>query len=171
VAAFQDLIRRAAVDPAARGALLAHHEARLIALNARAKIGMVAELLSRHRDEKVIVFSEYNAIVDRISRELVLPSITYRTPTRERRQVLENFRAGQYSKLITGRVLNEGVDVPDASVAIVVSGSSATREYIQRLGRVLRPKAAQAVLYELITRHTSEGRSAARRRPRERHVA
>jgi superfamily II DNA or RNA helicase len=170
-AAFQDLIRRAAVDPAARGALQAHHEARLIALNASAKIGLVADLLARHRHDKVIVFSEFNAIVDRMSRHLLLPSITYRTPARERRQVLERFRSGQYSKLITGRVLNEGVDVPDASVAIVVSGSSATREYIQRLGRVLRPKATQAILYELITRHTSEGRSAARRRPREGQVA
>lgn len=170
-AAFQDLIRRAAVDPAARGALQAHHEARLIALNAGAKIDLVADLLARHRHDKVIVFSEFNAIVDRISCHLLLPSITYRTPARERRQVLERFRAGQYSKLITGRVLNEGVDVPDANVAIVVSGSAATREYIQRLGRVLRPKATPALLYELITRHTSEGRSAARRHPREAHVA
>jgi superfamily II DNA or RNA helicase len=170
-AAFQDLIRRAAVDPAARGALQAHHEARLIALNAGAKISLVADLLARHRGDKVIVFSEYNAIVDRLSRHLLLPAITYRTPARERRQVLERFRAGRYSKLVTGRVLNEGVDVPDASVAIIVSGSAATREYIQRLGRVLRPKSTQAMLYELITRHTSEGRSAARRRPREGQVA
>ena len=169
--AFQDLIRRAAVDPAARGALQAHHEARLIALNARAKIGLVADLLARHRHEKVIVFGEFNAIVDTMSRELLLPSITYRTPARERRQVLDRFRSGQYSKLITGRVLNEGVDVPDAGVAIVVSGSAATREYIQRLGRILRPKSTEAILYELITRHTSEGRSAERRRPREGHVA
>jgi superfamily II DNA or RNA helicase len=166
-AAFQDMIRRSAVDPAARGALQAHHEARMIALNAGAKIGLVAELLARHRHDKVIVFSEFNAIVDRLSRHLLLPSITYRTPARERRQVLDRFRSGQYSKLVTGRVLNEGVDVPDAGVAIVVSGSAATREYIQRLGRVLRPKTTQAILYELITRHTSEGRTAARRRPRE----
>jgi len=170
-AAFQDLIRRAAVDPAARQALQAHHQARLIALNASAKIELVAQLLERHRTEKVIVFSEYNALVDRISRQLLLPSITYKTPTRERRAVLERFRSGQYSKVVTGRVLNEGVDVPDASVAIVVSGSSATREYIQRLGRVLRPKPTEATLYELITRETGESRSAARRRPREKGVA
>src|SRR6185312_9133013 len=105
-AAFQDLIRRSAVDPAARGALQAHHEARLIALNASAKIDLVADLLNRHRHDKVIVFSEFNAIVDRISCRLLLPSITYRTPARERRRVLERFRSGRYSKLITGRVLN-----------------------------------------------------------------
>ena len=164
-AAFQDLIRRSAVDPAARQALQAHHQARLIALNAHAKIGLVADLLRKHHTDKVIVFSEYNAIVDSISRHLLLPSITYRTHARERRAVLERFRAGQYSKLVTGRVLNEGVDVPDANVAIVVSGSAATREYIQRLGRVLRPKDTRAQLYELVTRHTSESRTAARRRP------
>jgi superfamily II DNA or RNA helicase len=165
-AAFQDLIRRAAVDPAARAALQAHHQARLIALNAQAKVDLVGNLLQRHHQDKVIVFSEFTTLVDRISRRLLLPSITYKTPTQERRLVLERFRSGRYSKLVTGRVLNEGVDVPDANVAIVVSGSAATREYIQRLGRVLRPKPSEALLYEVITRETSEGRTAARRRPR-----
>ncbi len=165
-AAFQELIRRSASDPAARQALRAHHQARLISLNASAKIELVGELLTRHSADKVIVFSEFNAIVDAISRRYFLPAITYRTAARERRLILERFRAGRYTKLVTGRVLNEGVDVPDANVAIVVSGSAATREYIQRLGRVLRPKPDQAILYELITRHTGESRIAARRRPR-----
>jgi superfamily II DNA or RNA helicase len=103
--------------------------------------------------------------VDQLSRRLCLPSITYRTDPRERQAILDAFRVQRYSKLAAGRVLNEGVDVPDANVAIVVSGSSATREYIQRLGRVLRPKPRPAVLYEIISRRTIEGRSAQRRRP------
>jgi superfamily II DNA or RNA helicase len=164
---FVEMIRRSGHDPAARAALRAHHQARMIALNAEAKIAKVVELLGKHRDDKVIVFSEYNAMVDALSERLLLPSITYRTPLPERRQVLERFRSGEYSKLVTGRVLNEGVDVPDANVAIVVSGSSATREYIQRLGRVLRPKREKALLYELVTRRTTEGRSARKRRPKE----
>lgn len=163
-AAFQEMIRSSAVDPRARQALQAHHQARLVALNAEAKAHLVGELLDKHRDDKVIVFSEYNGLVDTLSRRYLLPSITYRTAPRERRLVLEHFRAGAYSKLVTGRVLNEGVDVPDANVAIVVSGSAATREYIQRLGRVLRPKPTGALLYELITRNTGESRTAARRR-------
>jgi superfamily II DNA or RNA helicase len=162
---FKDLVRRSGYDPAARRALRAHHEARLTALNADAKIAKVAELLERHRQDKVLVFSEYTALVDQLSRRLCLPSITYRTDARERQAILEGFRAQRYSKLAAGRVLNEGVDVPDANVAIVVSGSSATREYIQRLGRVLRPKPRPAVLYEIISRRTIEGRSAQRRRP------
>jgi superfamily II DNA or RNA helicase len=164
---FVELIRRSGHDPAARSALRAHHHARLIALNAEAKLAKVAELLAKHRADKVIVFSEYNVMVDILSERLLLPAITYRTPLPERRRVLDRFRAGDYGKIVTGRVLNEGVDVPDANVAIVVSGSSATREYIQRLGRVLRPKREKALLYELVTRKTTEGKSARRRRPTE----
>lgn len=163
-AAFQELIRRAGYDPAARAALRAGQQARLIALNAEAKIAETAALLAKHRDDKVLVFAEYTALVDELSRRLLLPAITYRTEPRERRAILAAFREGRYSKLVTGRVLNEGVDVPDANVAIVASGSAATREYIQRLGRILRPKPRQAILYELVTRKTSEGSAARRRR-------
>lgn len=161
---FQSLIQHAGSDPQARRALQAHHEARLIAMNAEAKIGVVEELLDRHRDDLVIVFSEYTSIVDLLSRRLALPAITYKTDAAERRLILERFRARAFTKLITGRVLNEGVDVPDASVAIVVSGSAARREYIQRLGRVLRPKPDEALLYELVTRRTSEVGASRRRR-------
>ncbi len=161
---FQELVRRSGYDPAARTAMRAHHEARMIALNAEAKIAQTAALLAQHRDDKVLIFSEYNAMVDAISRRLLIPAITYRTEPQERRTILAGFREGRYSKLVTGRVLNEGVDVPDANVAIVASGSSATREYIQRLGRILRPKPKDAILYELITRKTSEGQAARRRR-------
>ena len=161
---FGELIRRSGSDPAARSALRAQHQARMIALNAEAKMGIVADLLDKHRNDKVLVFSEYNLLVDRISRELALPSITYRTAADERKRTLQAFRGGAYSKLVAGRVLNEGVDVPDANVAIVVSGNSTAREHIQRLGRVIRPKATEATLYELVTRHTSEVNSARKRR-------
>ena len=162
---FQQLVHRAAFDPAARRALQAHHQARLLALNAQAKIDQVARLLEKHRKEHVLIFSEYTSMVQEISRGLAIPSITYRTNATERRMILDRFRSGRYTKLVTGRVLNEGVDVPDATVAIIVSGSSATREYIQRLGRVLRPKPRSALLYEIISRRTVEGRAARSRRP------
>jgi superfamily II DNA or RNA helicase len=162
---FEQLVRESGHDPAARRALQAHHQARLIALNAESKLVRVAQLLEQHRDDQVLIFSEYTAMVRALSQRLALPAITYRTDADERRAILDRFRAGQYSKLVSGRVLNEGVDVPDANVAIVVSGSSATREYIQRLGRVLRPKPGEAQLYELISRGTTEGRAARARRP------
>ncbi|HEX6817584.1 MAG TPA: DEAD/DEAH box helicase, partial [Ktedonobacterales bacterium] len=163
---FAALIRRSGFDPEARRALRAHHEARLVAMNASAKIAAIEDLLHKHAGEKVLVFSEYVDMVDRISRALMLPAITYRTPAAERRAILEGFRSGAFSKLVTGRVLNEGVDVPDATVAIVASGSSSMREYVQRLGRVLRPKPTEATLYELISRRTTERNASRRRRPK-----
>jgi superfamily II DNA or RNA helicase len=163
---FAALIQRSGFDPAARRALRAHHEARLVALNAGAKIAAVEELLAKHAADKVIIFSEYTDMVDRISRALMLPAITYRTPTAERRAILADFRTGALTKIVTGRVLNEGVDVPDASVAIIASGSASLREYVQRLGRVLRPKPREARLYELISRRTTERNTARRRRPK-----
>ncbi len=162
---FGELIRRSGNDPQARRALHAHHQARMIALNAEAKLAQVERLLGQHPHDKVIVFSEYNALVDALSERLALPSITYKTSAEERKVTLNAFRDGTYSKIVTGRVLNEGVDVPDANVAIVVSGSSTTREYIQRLGRIIRPKEQRAVLYEVITRKTGEVKTARKRRP------
>jgi superfamily II DNA or RNA helicase len=160
----QKVIYTSVRDPEARAAMLAWREARNISMNAPAKYAEIERLLCQHRTDQVILFSEYNTVVDEISRRFCLPNITYKTPPEERRAILERFRSGQYSKLVTGRVLNEGVDVPDCRVAIIVSGNSTKREYIQRLGRVLRPKEEQAILYELITSGTTEESIAQRRR-------
>jgi superfamily II DNA or RNA helicase len=161
---FQKLIYLSARDSEARVALLAWREARNIALNAPAKYDEIERLLHLHMGDQVILFSENNIVVDEVSRRFCMPSITYKTPAEERRIILERFRSGEYSKLVTGRVLNEGVDVPDCRVAIIVSGNSTKREYIQRLGRVLRPKEGHALLYELVTSGTTEEGMAKRRR-------
>lgn len=160
IASPEDFQRRiiwpSASNPEARIAMLAHRQARRLAFNAAAKVQTVWALLTRHRRDRVIVFSEFNSVVEELSRTLLLPCITHKTPADERAALLDGFRTGRYSKLVTGRVLNEGVDVPDANVAIVLSGSGTRREYVQRLGRVLRPKDGPAVLYELVTEETTE---------------
>lgn len=158
------VIYMSARDPEARAALLAWRESRNIAMNAPRKYAEIERLLQQHASDQVILFSEYNTVVDEVSRRFCLPSITYKTPAEERRAILERFRSGQYTKLVSGRVLNEGVDLPDCRVAIIVSGNSTRREYIQRLGRVLRPKEGEALLYELITGGTTEENVARRRR-------
>jgi superfamily II DNA or RNA helicase len=160
----QKLIFLSARDPEARAAMLAWREARHIAMNAPAKYSEIERLLHKHATDQVLLFSEYNPVVDEISRRFCLPSITYKTPAEERRTILDRFRTGQYTKLVTGRVLNEGVDVPDCRVAIIVSGNSTKREYIQRLGRILRPKEGEALLYELVTTGTTEEEMAKRRK-------
>jgi superfamily II DNA or RNA helicase len=164
---FQRLvIWPSAANPEARQAMLAHREARRLAFNAGAKTAVLLELLARHREDRVLIFSEFTAVVEGLSRDLLIPCITHRTPPLERAAILEGFRSGRLTKLATGRVLNEGVDVPDANVAIVLSGTGTRREYVQRLGRVLRPKAGQAVLYELVTEETAEVHVTRRRHAR-----
>ena len=84
-----------------------------------------------------------------------------------RHEILTKFKAGEYNTLVASNVLNEGVDVPAASIAIILSGTGSTREYIQRLGRILRKgnlANKQAILYEVIAEDTSEERTSARRR-------
>ncbi|MDQ3928485.1 MAG: DEAD/DEAH box helicase, partial [Chloroflexota bacterium] len=157
------LIWRSGNDHAAREALLAHQAARKIALSASGKLQVVAQLLSRHADDRVLVFSEYNSLVDEIGKRFCIPTVTHKTPPAERKAILDGFRSGRFSKLATGRVLNEGVDLPDANVAIILSGSATKREFIQRLGRVLRPKVDEAVLYEVVTEETTEENISRRR--------
>ncbi|MEA2574597.1 MAG: hypothetical protein QOH93_1895 [Chloroflexia bacterium] len=157
------LIWRSGNDHAAREALLAHQAARKIALSASGKLQVVAQLLSRHAGDRVLVFSEYNALVDDIGKRFCIPTVTHKTPPAERKAILDGFRSGRFSKLATGRVLNEGVDLPDANVAIILSGSATKREFIQRLGRVLRPKMDEAVLYEVVTEETTEENISRRR--------
>lgn len=157
------LIWRSGYDPAAREALLAHQAARRLALSASGKMDVVAQLLARHTDDRVLVFSEYNDLAEGIGRRFCLPTVTHKTPAPERKAILDGFRSGRFSKIATGRVLNEGVDLPDANVAIILSGSATKREFIQRLGRVLRPKVTEAILYEIVTEETTE-ESISRRR-------
>ena len=98
---------RAGSDPAARDALHCHQQARQVALNAEGKAAQVLSLLRRHADDRVLVFCEYTSVDDSLSHRLLLPSVTYRTPAAERRETLHRFRTGGYTKLVTGRVLNE----------------------------------------------------------------
>ncbi len=148
-----------------REALLAWRKAREIAFNARVKVDAVRYVLSRHRGEKTLIFSEDTATAYLISKEFLMPALTYLTPGPERRAYLDMFRTGRISALATSRVLDEGVDVPDASVGIVLSGSGSTRQFRQRLGRILRPgEGKRAVMYEIISRKTSEFGTSARRR-------
>ena len=163
---YQELVKRSGTDPRAREALLAKQRAREMMMNAERKVDRLGTILDRHRDDRVILFTAYTDLVYRLSERFLLPAITHETGASERREILERFRDGTYSRVVTANVLDEGVDVPDANVAVVLSGSGSEREFTQRLGRVLRPKAdgSRALLYELVTEETAEERVARRRR-------
>ena len=114
-------------------------------------------LLQQHRGDLILIFTQDNDMAYRLGRRFLLPVLTHQTKVKERKAFLDAFRAGDYRILVTSKVLNEGVDVPEANVAIVVSGSGSIREHVQRLGRVLRARPGKrATLYELIARDTGE---------------
>ncbi len=126
---------------------------------------MLARLLERHASDRVIIFTNDNATVYTIARQFLVPVITHETKTKERREVLLRFNSGVYPIVATSKVLNEGVNVPEANVAIILSGSGSVREHVQRLGRILRKSGdKEAILYEVITRGTVEEFTSNRRR-------
>ena len=163
---YQELVKRSGTDPRAREALLAKQQAREVMMNADRKGQRLAEILDRHREDRVIVFTAHTDLVYRLSERFLLPAITHETSASERREIIERFREGEYSRVVTANVLDEGVDVPDANVAVILSGSGSEREFTQRLGRILRPKddGGRALLYELVSEETAEERVARRRR-------
>jgi superfamily II DNA or RNA helicase len=166
---WSDFIMRASRSDDGRRALAAYRRQREIAFTAPAKLAYVERLLEQHRNDRVIIFTEDNATVYLVSRRFLVPAITHRTKVRERTTILQGLTAGTFGAVATSRVLNEGVDIPEANVAIVMSGSGSVREHVQRLGRVLRKRDGKsAVLYELVASGTSEAQTSVRRRD---HVA
>ena len=163
---YRKLVMRSGTDPEAREALLAKQRARRIMMNADAKVETLGRLLDRHRGDRVIVFTAHTDLVYRLSERYLIPAITSETGGAERRAILERFRDGTYSRVAAANVLDEGVDVPDANVAVVLAGSGSEREFTQRLGRILRPKSdgGRALLYEVVSQETAEERVADRRR-------
>lgn len=161
---FELCLSYAAKDPKAREALRARSRARAIALNAKKKLELVEELLSRYGDKKVLIFSRYVEIVREISKKYLIPLIVAETSNEERRAILEMFKKGEVTKLASGMTLEEGIDVPDAQVGIIVSGSGSNREYVQRVGRLLRAKKEDALIVELVTKGTLDQQLSLRRR-------
>jgi superfamily II DNA or RNA helicase len=162
-------IQTAARAPHGREVMAAYREQRRLSRASRAKLRVCWELLQEHAGQRTIIFTDDNDTAYRIGRQMILAVLTHHTKSAERKRMLAAFRSGELPVLVTSRVLNEGVDVPEASVGIVVSGTGTVREHVQRLGRILRPQAGkQAVLYELISAGTGEAFTSERRRS---HVA
>ncbi|MDD3119209.1 MAG: DEAD/DEAH box helicase family protein [Victivallales bacterium] len=162
---WQRFIGQCARHPDGRAAFQAYLRQKSIARGGRSKLRRLWELLGEHRGERIIVFTAENDIAYRIGQLFLLPVLTHKTKAAERKEMLEKFCSGAYPVLVTSNVLNEGVDVPEAGVGIIVSGSGSVREHVQRLGRILRATAGkQAILYELVSRDTSEVYVSRRRR-------
>jgi superfamily II DNA or RNA helicase len=165
---WQRFLQVSARSKAGRAAHKAWLESRRIAHGTERKLDLLDDLLLEEPERRALIFTDDNATAYRISREFLVPVITHQTPAKERADILQGLGTGRYRVVVTSRVLNEGVDLPEVDMAVVVSGTGSVREHVQRLGRILRPRQGkQAVLFELVTAGTSEERTSERRREHE----
>ena len=121
------------------------------------KLPVVSQIINQFPDDKILVIGQYLQQLDEIVEMLGCPIITGKTPTAERDKIYQNFREGKLRVLVVSKVANFAIDLPDASLAIQVSGTFGSRqEEAQRLGRILRPKERKSHFFTLITRNTVE---------------
>jgi DNA excision repair protein ERCC-3 len=133
---------------------------------ARTKIPVVKKIVEKHADDQVLVIGAYLDQLDELSAELEAPVIEGKTTNKERERLFDEFRRGELKTLVVSKVANFSIDLPEAAVAIQVSGTFGSRqEEAQRLGRVLRPKAdgRQAHFYTVVSRDTLDAEYAAHR--------
>ncbi len=125
---------------------------------------IVRQLIENHPDDHILVIGQYIKQLEELAKDLQAPLITGKTPNTEREVIYNDFRHGEVRIIVVSKVANFAIDLPDASMAIQVSGSFGSRqEEAQRLGRILRPKARNSYFYSIVSRFTNEEEFAANR--------
>jgi superfamily II DNA or RNA helicase len=162
---WQDLCRESGEDPEARYAQKAYYYKQSIENRAAEKLRVLEDIFRLHSGQQILVFAGSNAMAVEVSKRFLVPTILSHTRKRERLAVLRGFAEGLFTVLVANRVLDEGVDVPEAKVAVVIGGQASTRQAKQRLGRVLRRSGnARATLYEVVCENTKEVERSRKRR-------
>lgn len=152
-------------DENAINALKALNEARKIVNLSAAKVKKVKELVELNKGKKIIVFTQFVEQADEIAKEVGGFLLTGKMGKSERERVLRVFKSAPSGVLVVTTVGDEGIDIPDAEVGILVGGTSSRRQFAQRLGRLLRPKEGkQAIMYEVIAKGTPEEYQAKKRK-------
>ncbi len=125
------------------------------------KLKAIELILKKHANSNILIIGQYINQLEEISQKFKIPLITGKTPLNERQDLYHAFRRGELKSLVVSKVANFSIDLPDANIAIQVSGTFGSRqEEAQRLGRILRPKQGdnRAIFYSLVSRDTSEER-------------
>ena len=162
---WQDLCKESGKEPQARHAQRAYYLKQSIENRAAEKLRVLEDIFRLHKGQQILVFAGSNVMAIEVSRRFLVPTILSHTRKRERLAVLDGFANGLFEVLVANRVLDEGVDVPEAKVAVVIGGQGSTRQAKQRLGRVLRRTGnARATLYEVICENTKEVHRSRKRR-------
>ncbi len=163
---WKELCAQTATTPAARSAMKAFRARQAIEDRATEKLRVVEDLFRLHVGEPCLIFAGSNAMARQVSRRFLVPCLLNHCGKKERLEVLEGLANGTYPALVANQVLDEGVDLPAVKVAMVIGGSSSSRQAKQRLGRILRRQGdRRARLYEIVCVDTrEEKRSRDRRR-------
>ena len=146
-------------DESAIQALKIHADMRSIVQESKAKLDKVVEIAREElaKDSKIIVFTQYKKQAEEIAKRLGALLLHGDLPRQKREEALRRFKESSNGILVVTTVGDEGIDIPDANVGILVSGTGSRRQFIQRLGRLLRPgKDKKAVFYEVVAARTSE---------------
>jgi superfamily II DNA or RNA helicase len=147
-------------DANARKALKIHSRMKQIMANSKSKIEKAVEIARKEYEKgnKIIIFTQYVNQAEEIAKKLNAYLLTGEVPTDKRKRTLEAFRNAERGILVVTTVGDEGLDIPDANIGIIVSGTGSRRQFIQRLGRILRPKGRdiEAKLYEIVLSNTTE---------------
>ncbi len=153
-------------DHRAMQALRIHSEIRQLVQKSSAKVRKVEEIINDEleRGSKIIVFAHYVDLAKKIAEKVGGYLLTGEMDIRERRAVLEKFRNAESGVLVVTTVGDEGLDIPDANVGILIAGTGSRRQFIQRLGRLLRPGKEEARLYEIVAKGTPEEYQSRRRK-------
>jgi len=128
-----------------------------IASENKNKIPLIKRILERHKEDSVLIIGQYISQLEEIKKEIGAPILTGKSSTKMREALYEDFRRGKVKVIIVSKIANFAIDLPDASVAIQISGSYGSRqEEAQRLGRILRPKEKSSFFYTITTKDTVE---------------
>ena len=162
---WRHLCKESGKDPHARNAQKAYYLKQSVENRATEKLRVLEDIFRLHKGRQILVFAGSNEMAIEVSKRFLVPTILSHTPKRERLAVLESFAQGVLPVLVANRVLDEGVDVPEAKVAVVIGGQGSTRQAKQRLGRVLRKTGnVRATLYEVVCENTNEVQRSRKRR-------
>jgi superfamily II DNA or RNA helicase len=162
---WEQLCAESGKDPAARRALQAYRLKKAIEDRAEEKLRVLEDLFRLHTGSPVVVFAGSNAMARDVSRRFLIPCLLSHCGKKERLDILNGLQAGTYPALVANQVLDEGVDLPEVKVAVVIGGMASTKQAKQRLGRILRKSGnARATLYEVVCRDTQEEARSRQRR-------
>ena len=162
---WEDLCAATGKTPEARRVLKAYYAKKSIEERAAEKLRVLEDLFRLHGPEPCIVFAGSNAMARDCSRRFLIPCLLNHCGKKERLEILRGLEDGTYPALVANQVLDEGVDLPEVKVAVVIGGTASSRQAKQRLGRILRKRGGmRAILYEIVSAGTNEERRSRRRR-------